>query len=204
MSAASINHVNCDLLESHKLYNVEIICQQINALSVKGHGLSQSIANKWPWANHYATRKQQGKLNLARMEDRDIPGDLVVCSPPVVSTPTDVVSSSKLPYVACIVGQYVMGKPEKYDYTRYMNDDIQRGYTLPDPDTRINREKWFMQSLTKLSSWMHHHNVYRVAMPDHIGAGLAGGNWEKYKTMIEQDFAQLLGANCEIFICKQL
>jgi len=53
-------------------------------------------------------------------------------------------------------------------------------------ETREMREEWFKQCLDKIS---HIKGLKSIAFPDHIGCGLARGDWEKYKFMIE-NFAE--------------
>ena len=55
-----------------------IICQQLNCLCVKGHGLSDAVAKRYPYADVYARRRQLGQRNLCVKEDEGTPGDIVV------------------------------------------------------------------------------------------------------------------------------
>ena len=63
----------------------------------KAHGLSQSIAEKFPQANLYATRRPLGTRNLAVEEDRGIPGTIKVFP-------------SQTPVVICLLAQWDYGK----------------------------------------------------------------------------------------------
>jgi hypothetical protein len=49
----------------------EYIEQQCNCVTVKSHGLSQQISDKYPWANVYKRRTQIGSRNCAK--DRSTP-----------------------------------------------------------------------------------------------------------------------------------
>ncbi len=70
--------VKKDLLDC----GAHVIVQQLNCLTVKYHGLSASITRKFRYANVYGRRvptKPRG--NLARREDRAIPGTISISSP---------------------------------------------------------------------------------------------------------------------------
>lgn len=256
---ALFQEVAADLLEVHQTFDVQCIVQQLNCLCVKPHGLSATIASKWPWANHYNTRRQQGNMNLAVMEDRKRPGDIVVCAPPTTpeampqggapldtetslsdgsaactddaekvegstegvpgtdkSAPrmqtTSVTAAASAPdkpppFVVGLFGQYEMGKPLQYDYTKYMARDIGRGYNVPDPDTTENRARWFEEALGKLAAWMVAQNIKRVAFPRLIGCDLAGGKWKSdsgrgYLDMLKA-FAKSLPDGTTVLICDR-
>ena len=55
----------------------------------------------------------------------------------------------------------------------------------PHRDTPQEREQWFAQCLEELGQCDSYQNL---AFPYQIGCGLAGGNWSRYLSMIE-DFA---------------
>jgi hypothetical protein len=71
----SVTYVHGDLL----FMKIPIV-QQCNCLTVKTHGLSQSIAERYPWANLYATRRPLGHRNLAIKADRGRPGTIRILS----------------------------------------------------------------------------------------------------------------------------
>lgn len=66
-------------------------------------------------------------------------------------------------YVIGMFAQYNPGKPQR-------------------SDTSVEREDWFLQCLHKIGM----QKFQSVAFPDHIGCGLAGGDWEHYHTMIRE------------------
>ena len=88
----SVTYVHGDLL----LMKMPIV-QQCNCLTVKPHGLSQSIAERYPWANLYATRRSLGHRNLAIEADRGIPGTL------------QIMSNEMDPDVICLLAQWDYG-----------------------------------------------------------------------------------------------
>ena len=163
-----------DLL--HLEENIPIV-QQCNCLCVRPHGLSSSIANRFPYANLYSTRRAENGRNLAVPEDRGIPGTVKI-----MSSPDD--KKDKEPDVICLLGQWDYGKA---DYFGKMN-------TVRDPqyrDTMLNREVWFRECLDELGT-IDKYDTF--AFPFGIGCGLAGGNWSRYEWMI-RDFAHRFHKN---------
>ena len=155
-----------DLLDG----NWSHIIQQCNCLVVYPHGLSKSIADRYYYANIYSLRMPQGSRNLATEQTRGTPGTIVVAEPP---------AGSQAPIVFNFMAQYEMGKPLKYQ--RVHNEIV---------DNAQNREKWFVACLLAMEmTGIKKYNIKVLAFPDHIGCGLAGGNWEHYKKMID-DFAE--------------
>ena len=65
--------------------------------------------------------------------------------------------------VICMFAQYGPGKPKK-------------------GDSSIDRIGWFVQSLDQIVS----KGITQVDMPHNIGCGLAGGDWETYKEILEK------------------
>ena len=49
-------------------------------------------------------------------------------------------------------------------------------------NTKENRIKWFKKCLENIEK----QGITRVAMPYNIGCGLAGGDWQTYKTILEE------------------
>lgn len=173
----ALKYIEGDLLE----VEADFIVHQINCLSVKAHGLAESIAKKYPWADRYAKRRQDGNRNLAIPEDRDLPGDVVVLVPPVAIS---------APYVVGLLGQYDFSSPLKYN----------RGLPLSKEDTAENREKWFWQALQKFAVIVNATQKTKIAFPERIGCGLAGGSWPKYIEMLKS-FSELVSRS-EIIIVK--
>lgn len=86
--------VKGDLLESNK----NIIVQQLNCITINAKGLSQTISNKYPYADVYSSRKKIPGKYVAVEEDRGIPGDIVI-------------SVGDGPTIIGIYGQYAPSKP---------------------------------------------------------------------------------------------
>jgi hypothetical protein len=149
-----------------------IICQQLNCLCVKGHGLSADIAKVYPYANVYAERRARGTRNLCIAEDAGVPGEIVVRSG---------------------FGPIVIGFYGQYDY-----GTGRTGRTSPTQDNSALREIWFKECLVNLEIYMKHHRHHTVAFPYGIGCGLAGGNWDTYSQMI-QDYAERTGFTVNVY-----
>lgn len=144
--------VQGNLLDATEQY----IAQQCNCYTVRGHGLSATIAKHFgPSGDPYATRKAQGRRNLAIPEDRDVPGTIRVLNERII----------------CMFAQLCPGKPGKFT-----------SYPKWDSDTAKQREKWFEECLGAIEEIC----PTSVAFPWTIGCGLAGGDWATYKQMIEE------------------
>ena len=134
--------------------NEEYICQQCNCISVRPHGLSASIANKYPHANPYSIRRPMKGRNMAISSDIATPGSI------------QVFGSGIQRKVICMFAQYGMGKPYAY------------GNTTSDSST--DRLQWFSACLERISEM----KPGSIAFPYNIGCGLAGGNWTLYSDIL--------------------
>ncbi|CAC5368625.1 unnamed protein product [Mytilus coruscus] len=153
----SLKFVFGDLLT---IGDVDIIVHQVNCLCVKAHGLSKTIAIKYPWADIYSKRRAEGHKNLAVLEDRGEPGTVKIFRSP----------DRLHPDVACFLSQWDFGTVD------------QNFRNIPHyKDTRENRIIWFKQCLERLKEL----NVKTVGLPDHIGCGLGGGDWTAYFQIID-------------------
>jgi len=139
------------------------IAQQCNCLSVRPHGLSQSIATKYPHGDAYARRRPTAPgRNTACIEDRPEPGSLLV----LAGTPN----------VVCLFAQWAPGSTTSQWIRRYP-------FRGDSAETREEREKWFGDAILRLDE----HNLQEpVAVPERIGCGLAGGNWSTYLSVLEK------------------
>lgn len=126
-------------------FPADVIVQQNNCLAVKSHGLSKSIADKFPYADVYGQRKSvtqpsstsssslspmsstSRKRNLSRPEDRPEPGTIQLCWPtkecvhPFFKKLVKVKETKTeihTPVVVCLFAQYEMGKPGAYHMVR--------------------------------------------------------------------------------------
>lgn len=150
--------------------DVDHIVQQCNCLTVRPHGLSADIAKRLG-SNPYESRCPEGKRNLALVSDRGTPGSVVITG-----------------RVVNLMAQWRPGKIGSPYFHRYPESNP--------PETAEQREKWFQACLDALGAVFSK----SVAFPDHIGCGLAGGNWQHYEQMIEA-FAKK-NSSMDVFIIK--
>jgi hypothetical protein len=148
--------INKDILQSTEKY----ILQQCNCLTVRPHGLSKTLSDKWSWADPYSYRKSLNNRNLAIESDRDKPGTIKILSSPY---------NDKA--IICMFAQWAPSQPQKYK--SYPNYEI---------DTYQNRKKWFKDCLNYIKEL----DIDAVAIPWQIGCGLAGGNWKEYLEILEE------------------
>ena len=149
----------------------DFILQQCNCLTVKAHGLSETLGNKFPHARVYNHRKPISQhaygSNIAIEVDRAIPGTAVICT--------------GVPGIICLFSQWRPGKitAPYFDY-----------YPESNPrETELQRLLWFISSLTQVGEYFRHQcsgKNFSIAIPNRIGCGLAGGNWEKYFKVLQQ------------------
>lgn len=165
-----IKVVEVNLLDSSET----ILCQQCNCVTMIPHGLSEQISKKYPWADVYSRRKMKTRNCTS---EPSIPGTIQVtteASPEALpeALPEAITSSTKK--VIHMFGQVLPGKPNTFT-KYYQHVKIEDG-----PEDRINYFKMCINELDslKLDS--------PVAMPYKIGCGLAGGNWEIYKKILEK------------------
>ena len=151
-----IDTIKGDLLDAKETY----ICQQCNCNTIKSHGLSKSISDRYSWANPYNIRPKKSNNSTT---DPDEPGTIIELEHPY--------EPNKFPIFLCFMGQWLPGKP--YVFKKY--------YPNTYNDTYENRKQWFQNCLDILDE-----NKYnKVAVPYMIGCGLAGGKWTEYKKMLE-------------------
>jgi len=139
-----------------------VLAHQCNCLTVRSHGLSRAIIDKWSWADAYAGRKKQGTRNLAIESDRPTPGTW--CS-------KFNLSASGPRRVVALFGQWAPGKPQTFP--------TYPGAELETLDARLC---WFYEALTDLLEEMDPKDG--LALPYGIGCGLAGGDWDDYSLAI--------------------
>ena len=155
---------------------VDAIVHQCNCLTVKAHGLSAQIANKYPWADVYRYRRRAGIRNLAIPADRKEPGTIQILRNPgldiIKNSKGEKFLVSKRPDMIVLYAQWDFGKGRP-EYQRILN---------PHRDTPQQREQWFQQCLDELGQCGDFYQNF--AFPYKIGCGLAGGNWDHYFSMI--------------------
>ena len=153
----SYRYVYGDLLS---IMDVDAICHQVNCLTVKPHGLSMKLAEKYPWADIYKLRKSIGNRNLASPESRGLPGTIRIFN------------HRTFPSVICLQAQWDYGRCDK-SYQRNIP---------PHTDSEENRQKWFEQCLEEIGLTPYH----KIAFPFKIGCGLAGSSWSVYNKILKK------------------
>ena len=138
-----IKIINGDLLEA----KAEYICQQSNCISVKPHGLSKAIKDKFD-IDPYSNRRCFYGKNYAVSEDHSKPGTI------------QVFKSKNGQKIICMFAQYGMGKPNSYGQNK-INDSFEK------------RLEWFNQCLLEIAKL----KPKSLAFPYRIGCGLAQGHW---------------------------
>lgn len=155
----------------------DVLVQQNNCVSRKAHGLSATIAARWPSADPYA-RRRGGRSggdalgaewpNTAAVEDRPAMGSVLVL-------PTEAGS----PRVACLFAQYMPGKPGQFRDPAGL-----AGTTADTMDSAEDRLRAFEQCLHELVRVEP--ELRSIAVPFRIGCGLAGGSWRAYWDVLDR------------------
>jgi len=143
-----------DLLKATEKY----LAQQNNCNTIKAHGLSQTIKDKYPWADPYGRRKKKSNNSTS---EPDTPGTVLEMS-----------DEKSYHTVLCLMAQWLPGSP--YKFAKYYSNTFDDSYE--------NRKKWFQQCLDILDEKYHE----PIAMPYNIGCGLAGGDWKDYEEMLKK------------------
>lgn len=161
----------------------DIIVQQCNAVTRKSHGLSAEIASRLPYADIYASRSGPSPNTTDSLNEL---GRAVLRAP--------LKRDARHPIVACLIAQIAPGKPGAW--CSYYKIDVST-------DTAAKRLLLFRQALADLRTQLADHtDVASIAFPDHIGCGLAGGDWSAYLNEIRA-FAASLPTGIAVKICKQ-
>lgn len=151
----------------------DLIAHQCNCRSVGAKGLARKIFRKFPKANDYKDR--------------------VVCFPQF-STPGLISVRGR------IVNMFAQVWPGK------ASGRVTRVYGKEYADTQDARHDYFAQALASLAEIINkkakkdeHKTI--VAFPYGIGCGLAGGNWEAYRGLID-DFAEIVRDTARVEIYR--
>jgi ATP-dependent DNA helicase PIF1 len=148
----------------------DYIIQQCNCLTVRAHGLSEVLTDHFPHANVYGKRTGMGNKNVAIPRDRSTPGSFQLCT--------------GKPNVVCLFGQWRPGSMSSKFVLSYPE-------STP-PETNDQRILWFKSALGSFGEYisrLHKETKkqvrYKVAVPYKIGCGLAGGDWNRYESILD-------------------
>lgn len=97
----NIKHCIGNILDEVYSQNTTVIVQQLNCIAVLPHGLSKSLATKYPYSDVYSQRRRINHLNRAIVNDRATPGTIQMCHPP---------NNCQLPIIANLYAQFYMGR----------------------------------------------------------------------------------------------
>lgn len=173
---AAVGLIQCvdgDLLS----VEADFIVQQCNCLTVRAHGLSDSIARALG-VDPYATRRAVGRRNLAIEADRSVPGTIQVAG-----------------RVVNLFGQWRPGAIGTPYFDSYPESPDGR-------ETAALRLQWFRAGLAALKRRIDCAQcAVTVAFPFQIGCGLAKGKWSDYEAAIASFAASL--PNATVLIVRQ-
>ena len=166
---------------------------QINnctACNLHRGSFADDLASVLPYSNPHRDRQHTWHYtNLAKIKDRPQPGSIQFKTA-AVTTATAPATAPPRPVICCLFAQYRMGGNGKNYYylkAKYIDDEY---LAVKDcPQSRLNYFEKSMAALKKAllsdSEWK---NIDKIVIPFKLGCGLGGGNWVKYRKIID-DFA---------------
>lgn len=159
------SEIKGDILDTELGY----ILHQTNCVTKSAQGLAKSIAERYPWADVYAQRA---------CACADIPGTVKFIKGGINSSLVSLVSlltsdDNKTKTIICAFAQFAPGKALVYS----------KQYPGFYVDSNEQRIKWFQQCLDQIDQRVPQSE--KVAVPFKIGCGLAGGDWNIYKKMLQ-------------------
>ena len=168
----SVTFKKGDLLEFRE---IDAIAHVVNCLCIHPHGLSMQIAEKYPWGDVYQKRQSLSGRNLAKENDRGVPGTIQVFDPPLASFPT----------IICLLAQWDYGRAKGFKARQ----------VPPYVDSESNRTMWCSQCLEEMGKT----DVKTVAIPYRLGCGLGGQDWGVYLSFL-RDWAVMYDKNIVIAV----
>ncbi len=159
-----------------------VIVQQCNCVTVKAHGLSQSIKEAFPYADVHSQRSSKSP-NFCTEDSKAEPGTCVISKS---DDPTK-------PIVASLMAQIGPGKC--YQWAKVYKFE-------PETDSPKARLGYFKAALEELSTVCLEEKYKTISFPFRIGCGLAGGKWADYLKAIEEFEIGVRGMGTKVYICK--
>lgn len=163
-----------DLVRLPSELGVTHVVHQLNCLTTRGAGLSQSVAETWSWADVYGRRaKMSRRPNVATTATQATPGTIVIDTPP---------TGVEAPKCVGFFAQWDYGRPSNH---RGGRPSVNPAYCrVKEGDSARNRIVWFQKCLDALAEELKDVDRPKVAFPHEIGCGLARGNWDVYRQKI--------------------
>jgi|APSaa5957512535_1039671.scaffolds.fasta_scaffold55220_3 hypothetical protein len=157
-----IKTIKRNLLNAKENY----IAHQCNCITTKSKGLAKSISDKFNHGDYYGQRTPLTP-NTAIVADRDKPGTIKILY--------------GKPNIICIFSQWTPGKVASIWADRYPKLNGKK-------ETTEDRLQWFADGIKLIEQTVKE----PIAIPYKIGCGMAGGNWIKYKKILEDSTAKFI------------
>lgn len=151
----------CDAV--HRNRRVALV-YAINSIACDAFGVARDLANTYSYEKSYNRRKRLYSLQRAEIASRDIPGELIIHSPP---------EGENSPYLVACVTQFGTGPPlEQNNYAKRavtFSHDMHYVNGLSS-DTVVNRREYFLSCMKKLSTvLMAHPEIETILIPEGMG-----------------------------------
>ena len=142
----------------------------VNAVGCKNFGLSASIAEKYPYADIYGSRRPLYTLNRARVSSRDEVGTIRIFK------------KSECPFIICCVAHYAPGNPTDSDEIKKqsLNTSTDKNYAAGlAQDTLCDRIQHLKKCVEEVIKMLPYLPVTKLCVPAGTGCGLFGRVWEE-------------------------
>jgi hypothetical protein len=176
-----MEEITQDLL---KLFNGENVVQQCNSRTTKPHGLSYDLYKEYNLCPYILTDEQ--KIRAYKRKFSTGYSDEFI-----IQEYNRIKQNIRDPVDYMELGSVKVNKSERITLYSLIAQKYP-GVSKYNNDSPAMRLKWFTQALNTI-------NVDVLYIPYKIGCGLAGGDWNKYKTVIEE---YTHNKNVKVYICK--
>lgn len=171
--------VEGDLLD----FDAQCIAHQCNCVSKGVAGLAKFLFEKYPKADIYVERNNNYTFHK--------PGEIYVRDDYRIDNSG---TSWKNIYIINMTSQFLPGPPGS-------SFEIAPGMTVT--ETSETREKLFVQCLKEIKIIVEENKIESIAFPYRVGCGLAGGNWDRYKFVLDKFADQMYELGCKVYIVKR-
>lgn len=163
-----------DLLQPAPEWGVTHVVHQLNCLTRRSAGLALQVSTKWPWADVYSRRApMERRPHIANVASQSTPGTIDISVPP---------EGEDAPICVGFFAQWDYGRPSGHRGGRPSVSPAR--CAVKEGDSARNRIVWFKECLAQLAYELNDADNPVVAFPYNIGCGLAQGNWDVYKELI--------------------